>query len=149
MVGDGKLLDREKAWVASKALTSNVEFTGRINHTQMTQEFAKAGIFVFPSLRDTSGAIVLEAMSSELATVCLNHQGAALIVDNRSGLKVQISSLNGTIQSLAEAILGLSADETMRKNIGTHARQRTIDRFSWTVKAREITDFYRSIVGDS
>ena len=147
MVGNGELLDREKAWVASKGLTSNVEFAGRINHTRMTGEFAKAGIFVFPSLRDTSGAIVLEAMSSGLPTVCLDHQGAALMVDSGSGIKVPVSSLHGTVQSLAEAILDLSADETMRSNIGTHARQRTIDRFSWTVKAREMTDFYRSIVG--
>ena len=57
LAGDGPDLPREKAWVQANRLSGVIEFPGRRSQGEMAREFENADVFVFPSIRDTSGAI--------------------------------------------------------------------------------------------
>lgn len=145
LVGDGPGLAADREFVRSAGLDAQVVFTGRRNHGEMAEEFSKADVFVFPSLRDTSGAIVLEAMASGLPTVCLDHQGARLMVDEGSGLRVDP---DGAVAGMARAIARLAADSGERERMGAHARARAVSEFSWESKTARLLREYRLCLED-
>ena len=145
MVGDGPDWEKEKKWIRDKGLESSVELTGKCSHAEMAEAFAKADIFVFPSLRDTTGAIALEAMASEVPTVCLDHQGARLMIDEESGVRVPVSTEEETINEMARAIVSLSEDSERRKAMGSHARERVINKFSWESKVARLLKEYEKL----
>jgi len=147
IAGDGPDRAREEAWIIANNLSGVVEFIGRRDHSEMTEEFAKADIFVFPSVRDTSGAIVLEAMACGLPVVCLDHQGAALMVNESCGIRVKPGGLNETISALADSILRLSKDENLRRSMGANGRDRILTEFSWEKKARMLSKYYQILMG--
>ena len=60
VVGAGPLLDR------LKARHPDVEFTGKKTGEDLAQCYASADVFVFPSLTDTFGIVLLEAMPAGL-----------------------------------------------------------------------------------
>jgi glycosyltransferase involved in cell wall biosynthesis len=148
LAGDGSEKGCERDWVRENGLTDVIAFSGRRTHDEMKEEFAQADIFVFPSIRDTSGAIVLEAMACGLPVICLDHQGAKLMVDDQSGIKIKPQSLELTIEGMSEAILKLSSNTNLRESLGRGARERAVKEFSWNSKASRIANEYRKILRD-
>jgi glycosyltransferase involved in cell wall biosynthesis len=73
LVGDGpdEALIRERA----KALSGNVVFTGFRGAEQLPQLYAAADVFVFPTLGDTFGLVVLEAMACGLPIISTSATG--------------------------------------------------------------------------
>lgn len=57
VVGGGPALD------SMKARYPQVRFFGAMNHTQLARHYRRADVFVFPSLTDTFGLVLLEAMA--------------------------------------------------------------------------------------
>ncbi len=83
IVGDGPYLED----LRKRYRRSDVLFTGFLDGEALTQAFASADAFVFPSTTDTFGNVVLEAQASGLPTIVSNQGGSAEVVDHRrSGL---------------------------------------------------------------
>lgn len=145
LAGDGPELQRSRDWVAANRLDEIITFCGRRSHSEMAEEFAEADVFVFPSIRDTSGAIVLEAMACGLPVICLDHQGARLMVGENGGLRVPAQNLDLTVRGIADAILKLSGDTSLRESLGIAARARVLRKFTWEKKAELLGEEYLKI----
>ena len=146
LVGDGPGLAAATDRVSALGIAAKVVFSGRKTHGEMAAEFSNADVFVFPSVRDTSGAIVLEAMASGLPTICLDHQGARLMVDEECGIRVPATGGAGTVNGLAQAIARLAADPAARTSMGARARERAVSSFSWESKAAFLLAEYEAIL---
>lgn len=147
LAGEGPESPRERAWVEAHELNEVITFSGRRTHAEMAEEFSNADVFVFPSIRDTSGAIVLEAMACGLPVVCLDHQGARLMVGENAGIRVPPQSLKQTVRGIAAAILELSADASLREALGKNARERVLCEFTWEKKADRLVQVYEEAIG--
>jgi glycosyltransferase involved in cell wall biosynthesis len=66
LVGDGPITDQLKALAKSLALQKIVIFTGAVPHSNLAPYYQAADLFVFSSLTDTQGIVVLEAIGSGL-----------------------------------------------------------------------------------
>lgn len=147
VVGTGPLHLYLRNEVSKRGLNRRVIFTGSVNHDIMNREFAKADIFVFPSLRDTSGAVVLEAMAMALPVVCFDHQGAALMVENGCGIRVPPSlSYDSAVESLTGAIETLILDGDLRRRCGRNGRKAVEKSHDWKVKVGQISSCYNDLV---
>jgi hypothetical protein len=60
-------------------------------------------VFLFPSLHDTGGLAVLEAMCAGLPAVCLDVAGPGALVREQCGVKVPLGSRGEVILGLAKA----------------------------------------------
>lgn len=145
LAGDGPEAPRDRAWVEANGLSKVITFAGRRSHAEMAEEFARADVFVFTSIRDTSGAIVLEAMACGLPVVCLDHQGARLMVGENAGIRVKPQTLELTIHGIATAILELSNNATLRASLGENARKRVLSEFTWEKKAERLGNEYQRL----
>ncbi|RYG98898.1 MAG: glycosyltransferase family 1 protein [Alphaproteobacteria bacterium] len=146
LAGSGKLLAQDMAWVEANRLSNSVSFLGKLDHQKMADELSAADVFVFPSLRDTSGAIVLEAMACGLPIVCLDHQGAKVMVGDCCGMRISPESLEGTLDGIARAILKLASNVSLRESMGHRARERVLAEFSWEKKASRLSEEYQRLV---
>jgi glycosyltransferase involved in cell wall biosynthesis len=145
LAGCGRDVARERSWVSANGLGEAVRFLGRCDHQQMAVELASADVFIFPSLRDTSGAIVLEAMSCGLPVICLDHQGARCMVGESCGLRIPPQPLDATVEEMARAMLQLAGDAKLRKSMGHNARERVLENFSWEKKSERLVHAFRHL----
>ncbi|MBW2519435.1 MAG: glycosyltransferase family 1 protein [Deltaproteobacteria bacterium] len=114
-VGDGPL--RKKLEETTDCQTI---FAGYRYGEELARMFASSDLFVFPSLSETFGNVVLEAMASGLPTVSFNVQGPGDIIQD--GTTGQLVKTIGA-KELMEAMHLLSSNATMRRNMGTMARK--------------------------
>jgi glycosyltransferase involved in cell wall biosynthesis len=64
----------------------NVRFVGALHGEKLAEMYCNADVFVFPSLTDTFGLVVIEALSSGVPVACYPVEGPADILDNRPGV---------------------------------------------------------------
>ncbi|KAI7893769.1 glycosyl transferase group 1 [Mucor mucedo] len=79
-----------------------VTFTGYLQGKDLSQVYASADIFAFPSTSETFGQVVLEAMASGLPVIGLEAEGVKdLVQHGRTGLLLNPEGLTETQQMLA------------------------------------------------
>lgn len=113
LVGDGELMPRIRSLVETKGLTERVKFTGRVD--DVWPYLASASLFVLPSLYESLGIAVLEAMAAGLPVVGSRVGGVPeLVRDGVTGVLVPPND-PGT---LADAIVGLLQDTGRATRLG-------------------------------
>ena len=91
IIGDGPYRATLEAQVLELGLTSIVTFTGRIEHARVQDHFRHAQAFVFASVREFGGAVVLEAMASGLPPIVVHYGGPGELVSDESGIRLPMS----------------------------------------------------------
>ncbi len=131
VAGDGPLREHLAHQATQQGLSERVLLLGAIPRTELLNLFAQADLFVFPSLHDSSGNVVLEALSRGLPVVCLDLGGPQNYINEQCGIVVstQGRSRVQVEQGLAEAIAGLLADPArlarMQRHAAEHAARQT------------------------
>jgi glycosyltransferase involved in cell wall biosynthesis len=116
IVGDGPFLPEMQRQLAGLPAV----FTGYLQGQKLTEAYAGADLFVFPSATDTFGNVVLEAQASGLPVVVTGSGGPReSMLPGRTGLVVPASDP----QSLALAVLELALDRDRITRMGAEARR--------------------------
>ncbi|PSR12546.1 MAG: glycosyl transferase family 1 [Bacteroidetes bacterium] len=137
MVGDGELLPACKQLAHRLGIAEAVEFRGVLTPAEVAQTLQAADIFIQPSLtsaaHDAEGTplAILEAGACGLPVAASYHGGIPQVVQaGETGLLVA----EGDIDGLAQQLIFLAENDTIRKRMGTAARARistyfTLDRY--------------------
>lgn len=144
MAGDGPLKQRIERRMKELDLGENVRLLGAVPFTGMERFYATGDVFLFSSLRETSGTVLLEAMAHELPVVSLDQHGAKDIVSQESGIKVPINDARQVVMDLATALQRLATDHGLRQRMGIAARQRVAEVYSWEHKGDLLRNLYSS-----
>ncbi len=145
-VGDGPQRDELRRLADTLKLSHRVRFRGRLPHEEAVARFRQADIFLFTSIRDTSGNVLLEAMAAGLPSVVLSHQGAAEITTTETAIRVAPNSPATVAHELAEGILTLAQDPDLRVRMGNAAQQRVLAEFTWENKATAMLAIYQRAI---
>jgi glycosyltransferase involved in cell wall biosynthesis len=94
VVGKGPEEGRLRADAAALDVAHNVDFVSWLPQQQLFDLYTSHDLLVFPSLHDSSGSVVLEALSRGLPVVCLDLGGPKEIVTPTSGAIVRTSGRN-------------------------------------------------------
>lgn len=145
IVGDGRLKDRSVRLVKELGIEERVIFHGWLSQDRAQHMIRVSSILLFSSVKDTSGNVVLEAMSQGLPVVCLNHQGVADITTEETAIRVSPGTVEDTENGIARAIVGLAVDPTLRHRMGEAGLERIRERYVWKKKAERVARWYREI----
>jgi phosphatidylinositol alpha 1,6-mannosyltransferase len=120
VVGDGPYDAEMRA-----AAPSGVHFTGRLSGVPLSTAYASADIFVFPSITDTFGNVLLEAMASGLAVVAADAGNTREIVGTSRGILVAPDSSGALADALRRLADAPESTAAIRAAARDYARART------------------------
>lgn len=89
--------------------------------------------FLFPSLHDSSGNVVLEAQANGLPVICLDVGGPVTLVTPETAMVVSTKGRNEAdiVRSLGDAIVQLAHDEPRRGRMGRAAISHVSSSMTW------------------
>jgi len=119
----GKVVEEDyfaelKINIAKYRLEDNITFCGRVDDTQLSEYYDWASCFVFPSLLEGYGMVILEAMSFGLPVIAFNNSAIPFTVKNeKNGLLIE----NKNEKKLANALSKIITDDTFREELSQGA----------------------------
>jgi glycosyltransferase involved in cell wall biosynthesis len=121
----------------------DARFLGYQSGRALSECYASADVFAFPSTTETFGLVTLEAMASGLAPVAARVGGAIEIIEEeRSGLLAEPRSAAG----FAACIERLLDDASLRARIARGALARARE-YSWDTLLDRILASYSEVIG--
>lgn len=121
----------DEGWLRAVArrygVSHAVEFAGSLPRQQLINTLNRYTAFVFPSLHDSGGLVVMEALSEGIPVVCLDLGGPGVIVNESCGIAVPTAKANmiQVVTCIANAMVSLgtmSSAEYERLSMGSLAR---------------------------
>ena len=125
-------------------LNDRVVFLGRLSWQEMQQRFAEADLFMFTSLRDTSGAVNFEALAKGCPVMCLNHCVGSYLPD-AVAIKVPATTPQAVVQAMASHIDSLASDRARLRRM-SQAGYSFATTQQWKDRALLMEQLYRQVL---
>jgi len=117
-------------------------FRGYLEEAELSETYASADIFLFPSSRETFGNVTVEAMASGLVPVVANAGGSKTIVmHGRNGLLADPQSA----EDFAQKITLLLNDNELREKI-MYAALADAKQYTWERVFERMFELYRQLI---
>jgi len=124
--------------IADARIKSNVRFFfNYIPHEEIPIYYRSADMFVHTSHLESFGLVLAEAMACKLPVVATNSSCCPEIVGDE-GLLFE----PGNSQDLAEKIIALIRDESLRITLSERAYKRVLENFTWDKAAKQFSKLY-------
>ncbi len=134
IIGDGPARnDLEKVFEGTKTV-----FTGFLHGEELSQAYASSDAFIFPSISETLGLVILEDMASGLPVIAAKSGPTMEQVTHEvNGMLYE----NEDLDSLLDAVEVID-DEERFNNIKVEARKEAL-KFSWDNASKRLLDYYK------
>ena len=146
IIGDGQDKKACEKLVKNYGLQDKIYFLGSLPYDKVNEQYDKADVFIFTSLRDTSGNVVLEAMSHGLPVITINHHGAGEIVTDETGIIINPTSYDGLKKSFVEGIKKYANTPSLLYKHGIAARKRIESVYSWEQNVKIMKEVYEKAI---
>lgn len=146
LCGTGRELENYKALVQKKAYKRRVHFLGKIPYEELQNLYEEADVFVFPSLRETTGTVIIEAMAHGLPVICLKQGGGALVVDEKSGFLISGKNREEYIAGFSDAMQECLKDREKMKRKGEESREKILSEYTWERKTQYMLEIYQEVL---
>ena len=147
IVGSGPDEPHLRDIVHRAQLETKVHFLGWMPRNELQSEMASCDVFLFPSLRDGGGGVVVEAMAAGKPVVCLDLSGPGMHVTSDCGVKVNPGPPGRVVQDLAAALEHLYRDGELRRKLGNAARERARTEYHWDKLGDRLMKYYSHSLG--
>ena len=140
-IGTGYAEEEMREMVRREGIQDKVRFVGRLtDRKKLTQYYAAADLFLFPSLYDTDGLVVREAAALHTPSIMLSSASASgMLRDGETGFLIGNSA-----EDFEAALRCLNADRGRLKTVGERASTSIVR--SWRDIAEEAIDRYNSLI---
>ncbi len=133
IVGDGS----EREWLENAI--PQAEFRGILRGADLAAAYAEMDVFLFPSLSDTFGLVILEAMASAVPVVTFHRSGPCVAVrDGETGFTAKTPAVfTGSVERLID-------DAALRAKLSQAAYLQALS-FSWDKVFDAVYDSYEAL----
>ena len=125
-----------------ESVAARVTFPGLLTRKGLVGHYRRADMLINPSLSESFGMSLIEAMACQVPVLATRVGGMTEIVEQaRAGLLVKPDDPG----ALADAILHLLGDDSLRQAFGRAGREAALQRFAWERVTECVWDCYRNI----
>jgi glycosyltransferase involved in cell wall biosynthesis len=144
-VAEDDYLESVNEFVAGNELSQWVDFTGEITKEELYELYGGATIFLFPSVAESQGLVLVEAMAFGCPVVASNIEPFKDVADREEGSAILVDPDN--IDELAAAIIRVLEDSSLRQSMSQKAK-RVGNYYSWEQVAARTLALYERLVQD-
>lgn len=139
IIGNGPMAAALSAQAAPLGIAGRIEWIERLPQAELFERYRSHDVLLFPSLHDSSGNVVMEALSFAMPVVCFDLGGPADIVTADCGCIVRTGSLDeeGVTDAMAQALLRLQREAGLFESLSAGALRRA-DELNWNEQAVRI-----------
>lgn len=94
LVGSGEGENELKKEVKKKGLFNQVFLVGRKESENLQKYYKSSDFFILPSLHESFGFVVVEALASGLPVICNKNAGAATLINNSNGILIDSTKIH-------------------------------------------------------
>ena len=139
IVGDGPQKNHIISHLQKTNLRGNFVFLGDVNERVLPALYNCADVFVLPSIQEGQGIALLEAQATAKPVVAFDVGGVSeAVVKGETGLIMKPDS-----RELADAIMKLLGNWSLRETMGIKGRKFVLKNFSWDVCAQKMLKIYQ------
>lgn len=131
-----------KQLIIDKNIECCVKFLGSSPHSKLSDYYTASDVVVMPSLYESFGLVVLEAMSC----------GCCVLVSRVGGLKYLIDDFkngrffeSGRKEDLKKVLWQLLNDQKLREKLGKEAFKAS-QKYCWDIQAQKMIDAYKRFI---
>ncbi len=147
IIGDGPERERLQQMVQSENISAGVSMDGWVPHAQLGARLRESDLFVFPSIREFGGGVVLEAMALGIPAVVLDHGGPPELVPPGTGYVLPMTTREDIVARLRQLLTKLKQDPAQLHSAGELAQAHVRHYYTWEAKAEQIHEVYRWVLG--
>jgi glycosyltransferase involved in cell wall biosynthesis len=145
----GPELDRLTVLAQELGIADRVQFFGGLpSRAHVFGWIQAAGALILPSLRDSGGLVLLEAMMQEKPVICLDLGGPAEIVTDECGIKVRPGTRDQIVADLAAAMLKLASNPALARAMGQAGKRRVEEELRWDQRGEQMMKIYEEVAKD-
>lgn len=137
--GDDRALIEKQ--IADSGIGKNVKLMGNRPLNQIAEAYQQADVFVLPSLRETSGNVLLEAMAYAVPIVAFDTSFCRLLKEVDCGVFINTEqALDNIKEDYCKAIVTLGQDKELAKQMGLNGYKYVNSKLTWDEKYRIIVN---------
>jgi glycosyltransferase involved in cell wall biosynthesis len=142
MIGDGPFLKELQKMARRMKIEEKVIFRGAVPYKEIPFYYQASDIFVFSSLTDTQGIVILEALACGLPVVALKDDAfEEMVIDNENGFLVK----KFLPEIFAERVLKILDDSVIYQSFSDNSRK-IAHNFSEENQAKKLLNIYKSLI---
>ncbi len=142
IVGEGDNIDYFKSICKKLGISKHVTFKGKLIGLNLVKEYQKADVIVLPSVNDSFGMVLIEAMACKIPVIGASIGGIPEIIQNNiDGLTVP--PLN--ISALAGAILKIITNKKKANQFAKKGYKKIINNYQWEEKIYKTNEIFTKI----
>lgn len=141
---DSGLLEKR---IKELSIPYRAKLLGAIPFLQMPEEYAKADVFIMPSIRETTGNVLLEAIAAGKPVITIGKFGGATFLDDKCAWLYDGNTHEEFLASLRKCIIECIENPELVLEKGINARKRA-NEISWPKKVEKINEAYKSLLKD-
>jgi glycosyltransferase involved in cell wall biosynthesis len=149
IVGKGPELNRLESLIHELGLEKQARIEGWMPREHLMASMRSSDVFLFASLRDGGGLVVVEAMAAGKPVICFDLGGPGLHVNGECGFKVPARDPDQAVRDMAFALEKLASDHKSCAQMGRAAFGRARQVYDWDRITARIIAAYEQALGVS
>lgn len=151
LLGKGPFEPELRKLAAEVGAQDSIRWVSHMPQEELFALYRSMHCFLFPSLHDSSGNVVLEAQANGLPVICLDLGGPATLVTHETAIVVATRNQDeaGVVHELANAIRKLAVDEEYRAAMSKAAVEHVREKMSWAERANGVLPLVDKTLGRS
>jgi glycosyltransferase involved in cell wall biosynthesis len=145
VVGDGPMRDAWQDSCRQLGIAGQVRFLGQLSQAGVARAIQDCHVFCLPSVRESGGAVLLEAMACARPVIAMDFGGPAEIVDRDVGSLVAFRDPESAVAGLTEALADCARNPDDWARRGRNARMRVLRQHTWEAKIDQAEQVYATL----
>ncbi len=145
LVGDGPAKEEIRNYSIQTGVDRQITLAGVVNRNDLPDYYQQADLFVFASLTETQGLVVLESLAASTPVVAIKKMGIANVLRDQDGaLLIDEPDVKAFAQRVETLLTNASLYEEMKR------RAKEYVTLNWSIESRvkEILESYKKAVDE-
>jgi len=145
IAGDGPMSGEWQQLADSKGVGAQFRFLGNRPLSELPALHAASHVFCLPSVRESGGAVLLEAMACARPIIAVGYGGPAVVTEDAVGLALPPDGPEPLTEALTEALRDIAHNPDNWRERGLEGRRRAEASFSWDARIEQALRIYREV----